>query len=58
MGAPTFRQAQTYGDVRIASPGDEVIDGAHLHGAAFYLSVALRAPLTVGGEEEPGGRLA
>ena len=40
------------GDVRVTSPGDEVIDGVTLRGAAFFLTVAQRAPLTVGGEEE------
>jgi signal transduction histidine kinase len=45
------------GDVRIVSPGNEVIDGVTLRGAAFYLSVAQRAPLTVGGDEETGSAL-
>lgn len=34
------------GDVRVASPSHEVIEGVALRGAAFYLTVALRAPLT------------
>jgi len=33
------------GDVRLASPGEEQIEGVALRGAAFYLTVALRAPL-------------
>jgi len=33
------------GDVRIASPCTEQIEGARLTGAAFYLTVAQRAPL-------------
>jgi signal transduction histidine kinase len=32
------------GDVRVASPCSEVIEGARLTGAAFYLTVAPRAP--------------
>ncbi|MFO0588522.1 MAG: hybrid sensor histidine kinase/response regulator [Polyangiaceae bacterium] len=32
------------GDVRLASPCNETIDGAHLTGAAFHLTVAQRAP--------------
>ncbi len=32
------------GDVRLASPCNEIIDGARLGGAAFYLTVAQRAP--------------
>lgn len=33
------------GDVRVAPPGVELIEGVELRGAAFYLTVALRAPL-------------
>ena len=33
------------GDVRVASPATETIDGVVLHGAAFYLTVAERAPM-------------
>ena len=32
------------GDVRLASPCNEMIEGARLTGAAFYLTVAQRAP--------------
>lgn len=32
------------GDVRVESPCHEVIEGVELRGAAFYLTVALRAP--------------
>jgi signal transduction histidine kinase len=35
------------GDVRLASPCSETIDGARLGGAAFYLTVAQRAPTDV-----------
>jgi signal transduction histidine kinase len=41
------------GDVRVVSPATEVIEGVVLGGAAFYLSVALRAPLDVGTPAEP-----
>ncbi|MFO0758249.1 MAG: hybrid sensor histidine kinase/response regulator [Byssovorax sp.] len=37
------------GDVRVASPCREVIEGVELGGAAFYLTVAVRAPGEVGG---------
>ena len=33
------------GDVRVVSPSGEVIEGVALRGAAFYLTVAQRAPL-------------
>jgi signal transduction histidine kinase len=33
------------GDVRVASPSTELIEGHALRGAAFYLTAALRAPL-------------
>jgi signal transduction histidine kinase len=33
------------GDVRVVSPGNELIDGIRFAGAAFYLAVAPRAPL-------------
>jgi signal transduction histidine kinase len=42
------------GDVRVVSPSAEVIEGVRLGGAAFYLTVATRAPLD-GGEARPGG---
>ncbi len=32
------------GDVRVASPSNEIIEGETLTGAAFYLTVARRAP--------------
>jgi len=37
------------GDVRMASPCKEVIEGVRLGGAAFYLTVAKRAPMHDGG---------
>lgn len=37
------------GDVRVVSPCAEIIEGQRLHGAAFYLSVAPRAPSEVPG---------
>lgn len=36
------------GDVRVVSPGGELIEGVSLNGAAFYLSVAPRAPTDEG----------
>jgi len=43
------------GDVRVVSPGGEVIDGLVLGGAALYLTVSTRAPLDTGSQGE-GGR--
>lgn len=37
------------GDLRVQSPAREVIGGTSFEGAAFYLTVAQRAPSTVGG---------
>jgi signal transduction histidine kinase len=43
------------GDIRIASPSKEIIEGVKLGGAAFYLTVAMRAPgeLPSEGETRP-----
>ena len=41
------------GDVRVLSPSPEVIEGLQLGGAAFYLSVATRAPVDGGGDSRP-----
>lgn len=41
------------GDIRVASPCKEVIEGAPLSGAAFYLTVAKRAPLFDGSHGAP-----
>ncbi|HSN99806.1 MAG TPA: ATP-binding protein, partial [Candidatus Nanopelagicales bacterium] len=37
------------GDVRMASPGNEVIEGVRLTGGVFYLTVAKRAAMYDGG---------
>jgi signal transduction histidine kinase len=37
------------GDIRVASPCNEIIDGVRLGGAAFMLTVAQRAPIHDGG---------
>jgi signal transduction histidine kinase len=41
------------GDVRVVSPSTDVIEGVRLAGAAFYLTVATRAPLDVGEARSP-----
>lgn len=41
------------GDIRVASPCKEVIEGVPLGGAAFYLTVAKRAPLVDGTHGAP-----
>ncbi len=41
------------GDVRVVSPSTDVIEGVHLGGAAFYLTVALRAPQDSGEMRSP-----
>jgi signal transduction histidine kinase len=42
------------GDVRVVSPGNEIIERVRFAGAAFYLAVAQRAPLDMG-EARPAG---
>jgi len=41
------------GDVRVVSPSTDVIEGVRLGGAAFYLTVALRAPQDSGEMRSP-----
>ncbi len=42
------------GDVRVASPSNEIIEGETLTGAAFYLTVARRAPFQDDGSSPAG----
>jgi signal transduction histidine kinase len=42
------------GDVRVVSPGNEVIEGILLGGAAFFLAVAPRAPIAPPPRSTPG----
>jgi signal transduction histidine kinase len=37
------------GDVRVESPSSQRIEGVHLHGAAFTIRVAIRAPMELDG---------
>lgn len=39
------------GDLRVESPAREIIEGVSFEGAAFYLTVAKRAPSAVGGAQ-------
>ncbi len=43
------------GDVKVGSPSTETIEGARLGGAAFYLTVATRAPVDGGDARSPFG---